>query len=345
MALYPDSSWESPALEYTQRPFQTLDIYAWSPQDCGDWASSVCRRRGLDQNAVDLCSFRNTTGVLLLQFSLQDFCTLVGDDVGRLFYQDFRAQIKKRRANYMESSEDGYTSHYGMYSTSDRENYSSWVYTTDDIRALDQYIFEERVEDNTQGFELPGQLMPVKYGEHPPFNQPVEMARSEATQPPLDVTTGGAEVGVVEEMGVAEEFGVGAGADGCSAEGGAVASLLYPITSRRKRTRGPKVWEFLVRLLLDPSTNPSLIAWEDREAGTFRLVEKEKIAALWIKRSGSGSLSYSNFARTIRHHYGTGNILPTDRQLVFGLGAAAWDYLNRLRQDGSAFEDTNPTQR
>lgn len=32
MALYPDSSWESPGLECTQRPFQTLDIYAWSPQ-------------------------------------------------------------------------------------------------------------------------------------------------------------------------------------------------------------------------------------------------------------------------------------------------------------------------
>ncbi|XP_069990283.1 uncharacterized protein [Penaeus vannamei] len=329
MALYPDSSWESPGLECTQRPFQTLDIYAWSPQDCGDWASSVCRRRGLDQNAVDLCSFRNTTGVLLLQFSLQDFCTLVGDDVGGLFYQDFLAQIKKRRANYMETPADSYPSHYGMYSTSVRESYSSWEYTSDDIRALDQYIPEEVFENITQDFGLAEQLMPVKYGEHPPFNQPVDMARGEATQPLLDATVGGAEVGVVEEAGV------GAGADGCSAEEGAVASLLYPITSRRKRTRGPKVWEFLVRLLLDPSTNPSLIAWEDREAGTFRLVEKEKIAALWIKRSGSGSLSYSNFARTIRHHYGTGNILPTDRQLVFGLGAAAWDYLNRLRQDGS----------
>ncbi|XP_037791249.1 uncharacterized protein LOC119586567 [Penaeus monodon] len=112
--------------------FQNVSVSDWRGEECAAWASSVCRRRGLDQNAVDLCSFRNTTGVLLLQFSLQDFCTLVGDDVGRLFYQDFRAQIKKRRANYMESPQNAIPLTTGCISTSDRDNYSSWTYRADE---------------------------------------------------------------------------------------------------------------------------------------------------------------------------------------------------------------------
>lgn len=64
----------------------------------------------------------------------------------------------------METPADSYPSHYGMYSTSVRDSYSSWEYTSDDIRALDQYIPEEVFENITQDFGLAEQLMPVKYG-------------------------------------------------------------------------------------------------------------------------------------------------------------------------------------
>lgn len=65
--------------------------------------------------------------------------------------------------------------------------------------------------------------------------------------------------------------------------------------------RGPKSWEFLMRLLVDPKTNPSLVKWEDEEEGTFRLTEPTLVAKLWGARSNKQYLSYVNFARGIRY--------------------------------------------
>lgn len=65
--------------------------------------------------------------------------------------------------------------------------------------------------------------------------------------------------------------------------------------------RGPKSWEFLMRLLVDPKTNPSLVKWEDEEEGTFRLTQPTLVAKLWGARSNKQYLSYVNFARGIRY--------------------------------------------
>ncbi|XP_042882364.1 ETS-related transcription factor Elf-5-like isoform X2 [Penaeus japonicus] len=110
-------------------------------------------------------------------------------------------------------------------------------------------------------------------------------------------------------------------------------SFLEPIMGQsRRRPRGPRVWEFLVRLLFDPRSNPSLITWEDEATGTFRLVQKERIAEMWVQRNRDGNLSYNNFARTMRHHYDTGALEPVmERQLVYRLGPQARDFLERLR--------------
>ncbi|XP_047489493.1 uncharacterized protein LOC125039513 isoform X2 [Penaeus chinensis] len=61
--------------------------------------------------------------------------------------------------------------------------------------------------------------------------------------------------------------------------------ILEKIPSKRKRVRGPKNWEFLIRLLADKRTNPSLIRWEDESTATFRLVQPEKIAQMWSTRT------------------------------------------------------------
>lgn len=108
---------------------------------------------------------------------------------------------------------------------------------------------------------------------------------------------------------------------------------LEPIMGQtRRRPRGPRVWEFLVRLLVDPRTNPSLITWEDEASGTFRLVQKERIAEMWIQRSREGGLSYNNLARTMRYHYANGALEPVmERQLVYRLGPQAREYLETLR--------------
>ncbi|XP_037790761.1 ETS-related transcription factor Elf-5-like isoform X1 [Penaeus monodon] len=108
---------------------------------------------------------------------------------------------------------------------------------------------------------------------------------------------------------------------------------LEPIIGQsRRRPRGPRVWEFLVRLLVDPQANPSLIKWEDEASGTFRLVQKERIAEMWIQRSREGGLSYNNLARTMRYHYANGALEPVmERQLVYRLGPQAKEYMERLK--------------
>lgn len=99
------------------------------------------------------------------------------------------------------------------------------------------------------------------------------------------------------------------------------------MTNRKRRMRGPKSWEFLVRLLRDPTTNPKLIRWENEAKGVFRLVQPAVIAQRWGRRTGkhaSECLSYENFARGLRYHYATGALQPvSERSFVYKFGPKA----------------------
>ncbi|KAK4287351.1 hypothetical protein Pmani_039573 [Petrolisthes manimaculis] len=107
---------------------------------------------------------------------------------------------------------------------------------------------------------------------------------------------------------------------------------LSPIWSQqRRRARGPICWEFLVRLLSNTLTNPSLVMWEDEDSGTFRLVKADTIARLWGIRVGRPNLSKNNFARALRHHYGSTLINNPERQMVYGLGQKARAYLINIK--------------
>ncbi|CAL4144615.1 unnamed protein product, partial [Meganyctiphanes norvegica] len=107
------------------------------------------------------------------------------------------------------------------------------------------------------------------------------------------------------------------------------------ITNRRKRLRGPKSWEFLVRLLKDPTTNPSLIRWENEANGIFRLVQPAIIAQRWGRRQGKHSsecLTYENFARGLRYHYATGALAPvSELSFVYKFGPKAEKLLKELK--------------
>lgn len=99
--------------------------------------------------------------------------------------------------------------------------------------------------------------------------------------------------------------------------------------------RGPKSWEYLVRLLKDPTTNPNLIRWESESKFVFRLVQPAVIAQRWGRRTGkhaSECLSYENFARGLRYHYATGALQPvSERSFVYKFGPKA---LHTLGEDG-----------
>lgn len=102
-------------------------------------------------------------------------------------------------------------------------------------------------------------------------------------------------------------------------------------TNSRKRERGPKNWEYLMRLLADRSYNPKVIRWEDEEAMTFRIVKPRVVAKIWGERSNKSNLTYDNFARGLRYHYRTGALRAvSERQLVYKCGPKAMKYLQEV---------------
>ncbi|CAL4124919.1 unnamed protein product [Meganyctiphanes norvegica] len=67
-----------------------VPIEQWNGEDCMSWVLSTCHRRGVDMFSIDLGLLSNTSGVLLLQFSKQDFCQVMGDTLGRLIHKELQ---------------------------------------------------------------------------------------------------------------------------------------------------------------------------------------------------------------------------------------------------------------
>ncbi|CAL4124891.1 unnamed protein product, partial [Meganyctiphanes norvegica] len=103
--------------------------------------------------------------------------------------------------------------------------------------------------------------------------------------------------------------------------------------SSKRLERKPKNWEFLIRLLADHRANPKLIRWEDEAKGTFLLVKPQIITDLWNSKTKKTKISYHNFARGLRYHYKTGALFNVgDRQLVYGCGPKAVEFLRKSKQ-------------
>ncbi|KAK7026699.1 hypothetical protein SK128_001131, partial [Halocaridina rubra] len=101
-------------------------------------------------------------------------------------------------------------------------------------------------------------------------------------------------------------------------------------TPGRQRDRGPKSWEFLMRLLADRRYNNGLIRWEDRDNYTFRILQPHVVAAMWGKR-GDKLITYENFSRGLRYHYKTGALtLVSNRKLLYKCGPQAMEFYQRL---------------
>ncbi|CAL4194778.1 unnamed protein product, partial [Meganyctiphanes norvegica] len=103
------------------------------------------------------------------------------------------------------------------------------------------------------------------------------------------------------------------------------------VTKSRRKERFAKNWEFLVRLLADPRTNPELVSWVDSSKGTFRLMQPHVVVSLWNAKSNKSPISYHSFARGLRYHYKSGTLfLVAEHHLVYGCGPEALSYLQEL---------------
>ncbi|XP_045596570.1 ETS-related transcription factor Elf-2 [Procambarus clarkii] len=287
--------------------FSKMDVSDWRGEDCLDWAGSVCRRRGLDQTTVDLWVFRNTCGSLLLQYTCQDFCSLVGAVYGPVFHQEFTQMRHDRDAGELKYEETGSASPHVEYpwGTSDTLSADPWDLTNEDIKDLDRYIDASEPAD-----PLSGGLQEMDL-----YEQSIYYGSASVTPEP------------VAQMS--------AGGDGTPVLSSDPLKKIRP--DAKKRERGPKNWEFVIRLLADSQTNPSLIRWEEQSQGTFRLVQPSVIARMWGQRADKPNLSYDNFARGLRYHYTTGALQPvSEKQLVYKCGPKALKYLIELKRTLSA---------
>lgn len=65
-------------------------------------------------------------------------------------------------------------------------------------------------------------------------------------------------------------------------------------------SKGNHLWEFVRDLLKDPNLNPSLLRWEDKEAGVFRFVQSEAVAKMWGRKKNNPGMTYEKLSRAMR---------------------------------------------
>nr|XP_045596569.1 ETS homologous factor-like isoform X2 [Procambarus clarkii] len=305
MDSFPSSSASSPRGDYGAeggygasyrddlKTFTSRNVRDWDGEECLEWAESVCEQLGLERTSLDLWSFKTTTGSNLLQLSQENFSQLLGPRFGQVFYSQLRAlsnrkgtgktksRHRQQEAEDPSSSSSIFTSGHDVSSvvgtsydyaaascdpTSPAYDPDSWELTSEDFKELDRYIPDDSwdpLTENLEGLDLQEQFMPIKYEEE---------TWAAAAMTPTATPTATPETDVFQKIP----------------------------TNTRRRERGPKSWEFLLRLLEDRRSNPALIRWEDEANGTFRLVQPNVIAQMWGARSEKPNLSYFNFARGLR---------------------------------------------
>lgn len=61
-----------------------------------------------------------------------------------------------------------------------------------------------------------------------------------------------------------------------------------------------KLWEFIRDLLHNPKHCPEMIRWENVDEGVFRIVQSEKLAALWGSIKNNPRMTYEKLSRAMR---------------------------------------------
>merc|ERR1712211_50000 len=76
-----------------------------------------------------------------------------------------------------------------------------------------------------------------------------------------------------------------------------------PVPQQRKKGSTLKISQWIVKLLRDPETNPSVIMWEDEPAGKFRVINSNAFAQLWAVEKKNPAMNYEKLSRAMRSYY------------------------------------------
>ena len=64
--------------------------------------------------------------------------------------------------------------------------------------------------------------------------------------------------------------------------------------------KGGRLWRFMLELLQNNEYNPSIIQWEKRQQGVFRIVKSSEVARLWGQHNRRPKMNYEKLSRALR---------------------------------------------
>merc|ERR1712029_184535 len=107
-----------------------------------------------------------------------------------------------------------------------------------------------------------------------------------------------------------------------------------PVPQQRKKGSTLKISQWIVKLLRDPATNPSVIMWEDEPAGKFRVINSTAFAQLWAVEKKNPAMNYEKLSRAMRYYYRNKEIeMVKGERLTYKFGPNMRDFRAKDKND------------
>jgi len=107
-----------------------------------------------------------------------------------------------------------------------------------------------------------------------------------------------------------------------------------PVPQQRKKGSKQKISSWIVSLLRNPETNPSVITWEDEPRGKFRVTDSVKYAELWGEVKRNPNMNYEKLSRAMRYYYKNKEIsMVAGERLTYAFGPNMRDFHARNKED------------
>merc|ERR1712038_1469720 len=107
-----------------------------------------------------------------------------------------------------------------------------------------------------------------------------------------------------------------------------------PVPQQRKKGSTLKISQWIVKLLRDPETNPSVIMWEDEPAGKFQVINSTAFAQLWAVEKKNPAMNYEKLSRAMRYYYRNKEIeMVKGERLTYKFGPNMRDFRAKDRND------------
>lgn len=100
-----------------------------------------------------------------------------------------------------------------------------------------------------------------------------------------------------------------------------------PIPQQRKKGSKQKISQWIVSLLRDPATNPTVITWEHEPSGKFKVTDSTEFARKWGEVKKNKKMNYEKLSRAMRYYYKNKEIkMVKGERLTYAFGPNMRDF-------------------